>query len=150
MTTTRTSLTLASALALALSFGACGDDDNGNGNGNQPDAANGGAACAANFANCATFEDMTGMGAVSIDAPNTAFVYTPKCIRVSPGTAVTIEASSFHPLRSASCSPEDFVGGQVNATGTYTLNDVGVFGYFCVAHGSNTGGGMAGAIEVVE
>jgi plastocyanin len=147
MTTTRTGLTIVSVLALALSVGACGDDDNGGGD--PPDASNGGGTgCAANFANCASFDDMTGAGSVSIAV--SGFAYTPKCIRVSVGTQVTIEADGGHPLRAATCSPEDFIGGQVNATGTYTVDETGVFGYYCTFHGSNTGGGMAGAIEVVE
>lgn len=80
--------------------------------------------------------------------------YTPKCLRVKKGTQVTLPASATHPLAALG----DALGfknpiaelGVINANNTVTFNKTGIFGYFCTRHGNPSGGGMAGAIEVVE
>jgi plastocyanin len=82
--------------------------------------------------------------------------YSPKCLRVKKGTSLNIQASSRHPLQGIPDSTSDLanpiydeLGGAVT-TKTYTFNDVGVFGYYCIAHGNDLGEGMAAAILVVE
>lgn len=82
--------------------------------------------------------------------------YTPKCLRIKKGTSIAIQASSRHPLQgipdldSNLVNPiYDELGGAVENR-TYTFNDVGVFGYYCLAHGNDAGQGMAGAIYVTE
>lgn len=142
---------------------ACGGDDDGGGSidataggpdggvtvdgGGGPDA--GGALCAADFAGCTQFVDLTGEANVVI-ATTKSFTYDEKCIRITTGQEITIEASGLHPLNAATCSPEDFVDGPVTANGTYIITQPGIYGYYCGNHGGNTGTGMAGAIEVVE
>jgi plastocyanin len=82
--------------------------------------------------------------------------YSPKCLRIKKGTALNIQASSRHPLQGLPVMENSIVnpiynelGGAV-VTNTYTFNEVGVFGYYCTAHGNNGGLGMAGAIYVSE
>jgi plastocyanin len=78
--------------------------------------------------------------------------YTPKCARVKPGTQVIIDATSNHPLQGIPTTGVvnpivDELGGAVTPkTVVFTQN--GTFGYFCIAHGDDTGVGMVGAILV--
>ena len=76
--------------------------------------------------------------------------YSPRCASVSPGTAVTIQASSRHPLQGIEGAvPNPFVrGNAASSPETQTLNTPGTYGYFCVAHGDAQGNGMAGIVLV--
>ena len=80
--------------------------------------------------------------------------YSPKCLKVRTGSAVTIQASTHHPLfampnidnvENPFASTALFVSPQ-----TRRLVTPGLYGYFCDAHGDAEGDGMAGAIWVVE
>lgn len=82
--------------------------------------------------------------------------YTPRCLRIHKGTNLKIEASGMHPLQGieslagAAANPiYDELGATSNSK-TYLFSNLGVFGYYCVAHGNDRGEGMAGAIWVVE
>ena len=80
--------------------------------------------------------------------------YSPKCLQIKKGTKVTFPASSVHPL-SALKEVLNFKNPLITPTPktapiTLEFNSTGVFGYFCVNHGSANGSGMAGAIEVIE
>jgi plastocyanin len=106
--------------------------------------------CAASYAGCASYADRTGEATVTITASDD--VYDPPCIRVTAGTQVTIGASDSHPLAAAPCSPDDFVGAPASGiatTGSYPVATAGIYGYWCTAHGTPSGAGMAGAIQVV-
>jgi predicted lipoprotein with Yx(FWY)xxD motif len=80
--------------------------------------------------------------------------YAPKCLRIKKGIQLTLPANGVHPL-SATVDVLGFKNplaelGVINTNKTVTFNKAGIFGYFCVRHGDANGGGMAGAIEVVE
>lgn len=116
-----------------------------------PSGDAGAKTCAANYASCTTFTDLTAMTTVMI-ATGPGLVYTPNCIKVKQGTTINIQGSSTHPLSAASCSPTDFVNGGasgVMTTANYTVGTTGIFGFFCKVHGADNGNGMAGAIQVV-
>lgn len=115
-----------------------------------PTSAN---ACGA-FAGCVAFTDLTAPDAdrtISFQGGNDR--YTPKCIRVRFGQSVTFSGSSFstHPLTQA-CGPSVDIQRVSSGSTTSVAFDqaLGVYGYFCTAHGSSSGSGMAGAIEVVR
>jgi plastocyanin len=103
------------------------------------------------FANCITFVDMTGTSAPVITFPNGSDTYAPKCIRVTAGTTITFSGSfGSHPLEQE-CGP---ASGLLTATtgnsAAFRLDAPGTYGYYCLQHGSPSGSGMAGAIEVVR
>lgn len=137
-------------LALAV-FGGCGDDDGGGGDTDSgpPPADTGGGgidACAMDFAMCAgMLEDMTGMAEITI-APM-GFQWSPKCIRVSPGTMVTITGSSLHPASQA-CGAAAAWGTNNTSATTATLTAAGGYGFYCENHGGPTGTGMSGLVLV--
>lgn len=93
--------------------------------------------------------------ATTAQVPTRGSSYTPRCLKVKKGTAVTIGASSHHPLQGilmqdGSVNPIfDEFGGAVSPK-TVVFNEVGVFGFYCVAHSDDLGTGMGGAIWVVE
>ncbi len=82
-----------------------------------------------------------------VRAGNGGNVYAPKCMRVRVGQQVTIEASVTHPLTPASMTGNPIPAGTANQT--FTPSAAGIFGYYCMVHGSPDGSGMAGALEVV-
>lgn len=104
--------------------------------------------CAAMYAGCATFDDMTGAGTVTIGI--VGFEYSPKCIRVNVGQMVSVPAEAVHPINGA-CGPGDMNPIMDGATmpQTVTFDTPGVYGINCMNHGAPDGTGMAGAIEVV-
>lgn len=78
--------------------------------------------------------------------------YTPKCLRIKSGSNVTIQASSHHPL-TAFADVNDVqnpFGDQSTFTTSQTrvMSQVGIYGYYCEAHGDSEGDGMAGIIIV--
>ncbi len=78
--------------------------------------------------------------------------YTPRCLKVKSGTAVTIQASERHPLQGVQVpgNPSNpFVrGSDATRPETHTLVEPGKYAYFCTDHGDSHGGGMAGEILV--
>lgn len=106
------------------------------------------AECPMTFSGCGAIDDHTADATVSIAF--SGFAYSPHCIRISPGTVVSIPGSSLHPLRSATCSPSDtpIAATPTPSNGDYTFTTPGTYGYYCNAHGTNSGGGMAGLIIV--
>lgn len=78
--------------------------------------------------------------------------YSPKCLKIKIGAEVTIDASSHHPLEAMpdiDKAPNPFANApQFKAPQTRTMNQAGLFGYYCDAHGDQTGKGMAGVIWV--
>ncbi len=83
-------------------------------------------------------------GAVGIQGHS----YTPKCLKVLKGSTITITANKKHPL-----APQNKMNNpiqQTESTKSYTFDQTGVYGYFCIDHGDSNGNGMAGTIWVVE
>lgn len=112
------------------------------------DAPAGPAACTAGWAGCTKPTTMTGMAAVTVDF-GSGFSYSPSCLRVDVGTAVTLPGASFHPLAQG-CGMEDVGiadGATTNQTVTFTT--AGTYGFYCMFHGAPDGSGMAMLVEVV-
>jgi plastocyanin len=111
-------------------------------------------ACQASFASCTTFVDLTGDGVDrTIHFPLGNETYGPKCARVRFGQTVTFSGSDFsgHPLTQA-CGPvNNVVLARQGSSFSVTFDrGLGVYGYYCTQHGSVSGSGMSGAIEVVR
>jgi plastocyanin len=109
------------------------------------EAAAGG--CSAGFASCTSFSDGTA-GTPTISFPGLA--YDPKCLRLKVGQAVSFSGSfSAHPLEQA-CGPAPVIASTSSGTSaSFSFSKPGLYGYYCTLHGTSTGSGMAGAIEVV-
>ncbi len=111
--------------------------------------------CAANYAGCGDgtpYTDMTDAGMVTISFGKSGNTYSPKCLKLKAGTTVTF-AGSFtpHPLQQT-CAPTDTRTITTTRSGgeaAFLLTDAGDLGYYCIAHGSKAGAGMAGAIQVI-
>lgn len=113
-----------------------------------------GTPCATGFASCSTFEDKTASATVTVDfGGNAGFEYAPKCIKVKAGTKIDFKGDfSSHPFK-ATCGPAMLPdSGQPSGAGTFTVDTTGlasgIYGYFCTLHGTTSGSGMAGAIEI--
>lgn len=112
------------------------------------------SACAAAFAGCATFVDLTAEPVDrTIHFPLGSESYGPQCARVRFGQTVVFQGGDFssHPLAQA-CGPvNNVLLANQGSTLSVTFNrGLGVYGYYCTRHGSASGTGMAGAIEVVR
>lgn len=123
--------------------------DAGSADGGPADAA---AVCPASYAGCTTFTPGAS-GDQTLEYRN--FAYDPKCLSVKAGTKVTFVgapgAGSFleHPLVQ-SCGPArvlDFRAGATTAS--FVLTTPGIYGYYCLDHGSPAGAAMSGAILVL-
>jgi plastocyanin len=106
-------------------------------------------ACAASYAGCSqsAFDasDFTAPGA-DRTVSFTCCEYTPNCLKIKVGQSVTFSgAFSSHPLAQG-CGPAALI---TNGAGPFTFNTPGDYGFYCTAHGTRSGGGMAGAIQVV-
>jgi plastocyanin len=105
--------------------------------------------CVGAFAGCSSFTDLTAPTADRTIRLN-GESFSPKCIRIKVGQSVKYTGSfGDHPVRQ-SCGPTTVIsglGGGGNSTVTFS-NAVGTYGYYCTAHGTASGGSMAGAIQV--
>ncbi|MCO5141579.1 MAG: hypothetical protein M9962_00650 [Oligoflexia bacterium] len=78
--------------------------------------------------------------------------YSPKCLRVLPGTVITIQASKRHPLQGIQNPTNDnpfVMDTDAEVAVTQRMPGVGEYSYFCTNHGDTQGNGMAGSIQVV-
>ena len=108
--------------------------------------------CAAAYAGCTTFVDLTDAGTPTIRFPVGGDAYSPACVRVRLGQSVLFSGNlSSHPLAQG-CGPvNDLLNGTSGTSASFGFTSaLGVFGYYCTRHGSQSGSGMAGAIEVVR
>jgi plastocyanin len=107
------------------------------------------------FADCQAFTDWTAAGNDrTIRFSN--YQYTPRCTRISSGQAVTFTGDFVvHPLAQA-CGPADVLEHRLPIDampGTemsvgFTLWQPGLYGYYCLDHGTSDGAAMSGAIVV--
>jgi plastocyanin len=99
--------------------------------------------CASDYAGCTSFTNFTADGGtISFSCCS----YIPKCVRIRVGQPLRF--SGFfgdHPLAQG-CGPEPVI---VNSPGPYTFAVPGRYGFYCTAHGSEDGSGMAGAVDVI-
>lgn len=106
------------------------------------------------YADCQA-EDFEVIDAEEVNIVSQGTQFIPKCIKVKPGTVVTISASSHHPLQGAQTFneiPNPFSAEEAHTTAqTRTLTENGFYGYFCVRHAdAENGNGMAGLILVSD
>jgi plastocyanin len=79
--------------------------------------------------------------------------YSPKCLSVKTGTTVTWMGDfTSHPLRP---STRGTTGNPIMATSSgtstsFTFGAVGFFPWFCLNHGSDSGAGMSGVVQVTN
>jgi plastocyanin len=137
--------------SLCILFAACGSSggETGGAGGTGGSGGTGGTGmCAAAFATCTTYDDLTA------DAANRTIAftfsqYTPKCIKVKVGQTVTFSGSfPQHPL-AQSCGPEAVLFNTNGNSKAFTMQTAGDYGYYCTFHGNPQGQGMAGSISVV-
>ncbi len=131
--------------ALDCSSGVCGVAGN---------CAPPASACPAAFAGCVSWVDFTGASVDrTIHFPLGNDAYGPECARVRFGQTVTFLGQNFgtHPLAQG-CGPVNNVllANQGDSFSVTFNRGLGVYGYYCTRHGSASGSGMAGAIEVVR
>lgn len=111
------------------------------------------AAPCTSFAACSSFTDLTDAAAdrTITFGGGGATVYTPNCIRVKLGQAVAFQGNfGNHPLRQA-CGPTlGTLQQSIGQNASFSFDALGTYGFYCDMHGSASGGGMAGAIEVVR
>jgi plastocyanin len=107
--------------------------------------------CESNYAGCVQFDDQTAQGSSRRITFGNNHQYDPKCMRVRLGQTVTLEGNfSEHGLLPV-CGPSAvFPAVSSGSQANVVLNAIGVYGYYCDQHGSSSGTGMAGAIQVVE
>jgi plastocyanin len=77
--------------------------------------------------------------------------YSPQCLSVARGTTVTFSGSfSSHPLSASTrgTSGNPIPKTSTGTSATVTFNAAGFFPYFCTVHGSDSGAGMAGVVQV--
>jgi plastocyanin len=128
--------------------GGAGGGGAGAGGAGAGGAGAGGSGGAA-YAGCTTFDDRTAGGNMTrlVRAGIGGNLYAPKCMRVRVGQTVTIEASTTHPLSPAAQTGNPITAGTTNQT--FQPATAGIYGYYCMIHGTPDGSGMAGALEVV-
>ena len=85
------------------------------------------------------------------------FTYTPACLKVAAGTAVTFSPASatdsfaLHPLTASTygTQPSPIVTPTgAAASATFTFTTPGFYAYYCAFHGSDAGLGMSGVVWV--
>ncbi|MBI5532686.1 MAG: hypothetical protein HY898_08235 [Deltaproteobacteria bacterium] len=139
------------AIAFAMLAATCASSDPGS----SADAAAGaaGAGQYKAFAGC-TRESAVPATQVGFAEPAS---YAPRCVRVSAGASLVIQASTMHPLQGMTDNgdtPNPIAEGEPS-TGylqdtTFTFPKAGSFGFFCNVHGSDTSksGSMTGVVYV--
>lgn len=109
--------------------------------------------CNGSFAGCSASNvvDLTTSPAPTIHFPNGNQTYSPRCLRIKLGQSVTFSGNfSGHPLAQA-CGPTRVVSATSGNSATFGFTEgLGSYGFYCEMHGSSTGAGMTGAIEVVR
>ncbi len=106
------------------------------------------------YAGCVTFVDATDNPSLrEVKFGQNGNQYDPPCLRIRLGQTVTFFGGHFdsHPIQQG-CGPAAVITStQDGNTRTFTFAQaLGTYGYYCSAHGSAAGSGMAGAIEVVR
>ncbi len=134
--------------------GGAGGGAAGGAGGGAAGGAGGGSslpACSASYAGgCTQPIDLTGGGnMVTFDFATTNGA--PKCIKVKNTQAVqfTGVTASPHPMSPLDCGPANVIATTQTATFTRTFSVTGIYGAHCEIHGTNTGTGMAVAIQSV-
>lgn len=109
------------------------------------------SVCPNAFSGCTSFVDLTADPSPTIRFPVGGDRYAPACVRLRLGQVVHFEGGfSSHPMQQT-CGPvRDEVRASSGQRLDVALSGLGVYGYFCQRHGSASGSGMAGAIEVVR
>jgi plastocyanin len=105
------------------------------------------------FASCRTFVDLRGTNPAVIQFGVGGNRYTPSCALIQFGQSVRFEGGDFnnHTLGQGCGATDGLLQASSGTSATFTFDHaLGVYGYYCMQHGSPLGSGMAGAIEVVR
>lgn len=105
--------------------------------------------CPSNFASCGTWTDATDPGASrAITAVfSGGFVYSPKCLKIKAGQAVTYSmAFSTHPLVADCQDHASLTNTSSGSSAAFSFPYPGYYGFHCAVHGP---GGMSGSIWVI-
>jgi plastocyanin len=109
------------------------------------------SVCPQAFSGCTSFVDLTTDPSPTVRFPVAGNRFSPNCLRLRLGQVVRFEGSFASHTLLQSCGP---VPNQLQAANgqslDVTLLGLGLYGYYCQQHGSPSGSGMAGAIEVVR
>ena len=134
--------------------GASGTGGAGSGTGGASGAGTGGTSGGAftAVAPCNAESDYSSSGSTITFGPTAA--YSPKCLKVSKGTAVTFSGDfGVHPLEPSGMRGT-LTGNPITATTTgttksFTFPNAGFWAYFCSIHGASDGAaGMVGVVWV--
>jgi plastocyanin len=99
----------------------------------------------AQYAGCTTWTDRTGATDQRSVAALNSNTFSPKCIKVKVGQAVTLTGDfQQHPVRHM-CGPSTIATSAPYVT---TFTAPGIYGFYCDSHGAASGSQMAGAIWV--
>jgi plastocyanin len=95
----------------------------------------------------ATADDLTAQSSVTVAFGGThGLTFSPKCILVAPGTAVSFEGDfTMHPLSPTVGTGNPITHTATGTTASFTFDAAGAFGYQCDVH---FGSGMCGAVYV--
>ena len=105
--------------------------------------------CPSNFSSCGAWTDATDPGAArTITAVfSGGFVYSPKCLKIRTGQAVTYSMPfSSHPLVADCQDHASITNTGSGSSATFSFPYPGYYGFHCAIHGP---GGMSGNIWVV-
>lgn len=146
--------------SLGISVSGCGDGEGEQSSGStststsasSSTSSTSGGGASVHDCDQATAVDQTAQAAVTIAFPS--LEYTPACVRVKAGTAVTFEGDlGLHPLVGGEFAdgiktPDESSPIKATSSGmsvTFTLSDPGAYPYYCDIHYSI---GMKGAVFV--
>jgi plastocyanin len=116
----------------------------GGGGSSADDGGGGGDICGCTEA---TAEDLTAQTSVTVAFGGThGLAYSPKCILVVPGTAVSFDGDfAMHPLSATEGAGNPITHTASGTTAQFTFAAAGAYGYQCDVH---VGSGMCGAVYV--
>jgi plastocyanin len=81
------------------------------------------------------------------------FAYSPRCLTVHAGSSVTWSGDfASHPLMPATSrgtTPSPIMPTSTGTSATVMFPNAGLYPYYCNFHGSPTGAGMAGVVQVI-
>ena len=137
------------------SNGADGGHDGGHDTGSDSasDAGDAGGVAFMAFAPCPSQSDYASSTTDIAFGGALGLVYSPACLKIATGTAVTFSGDfTTHPLAPSTSrgtpASNPIVETDAGTTMSFTFDTAGFYGFYCLAHGTDEGDGMAGMIWV--
>jgi plastocyanin len=109
-----------------------------------------GTNCPTPFAGCTNYIDWTSSTSTTINFGGAGGnTYQPNCVKIKSGQSITFAGDfTMHPLAQA-CGPASVITNGTGSSTTFKFSGAGTWGYYCTLHGTASGSGMAGSIQVV-